>query len=118
VTLPGPSAPPPQVGGGVFEVDIAQAPKAIRELEAARRELESIKRDAVYLGQISPPTRDQVSIDAAQALAMKATSGPHSFLEALTQGIAEIQRMVDALRASFEAYERSDQVGRAHYSET
>ena len=57
-----------QPGGGSFVVDIAQAPKAIRELEDARRELESIKQDAQALGHVNPPARDQVSLDAAQVL--------------------------------------------------
>jgi hypothetical protein len=43
-----------QPGGGSFAVDIAQAPKAIRELEQAREELQEIKRDATYLGQVNP----------------------------------------------------------------
>ena len=39
-----------QPGGGSFAVDIAQAPKAIRELEEAREELQAIKRDATLPG--------------------------------------------------------------------
>jgi hypothetical protein len=99
----------------MFEVNIAEAPRAIRELERAREELEGIKRDTVHLGHIDPQARDDVSIDAARALMRTATDGPGSFLEALTQGIAEIQRMVDALRSSFEAYQLSDQSGREQY---
>jgi hypothetical protein len=109
VTLPGPSAPPPQVGGGVFEVDIAQAPTAIRQLQQALEELKSIRRDAVALGQIHPPTRDQVSLDAASALARAAIGGPSSFVQALDHGITELDGMVRSLEAGFEAYRRQDE---------
>ena len=93
-----------QPGGGSFAVDIAQAPKAIRELEQAREELQAIKRDATLLGQVNPPTRDQVSLDAAQLLGRSASGGPTSFAEALTAGIEEISRMIEALRSGFAAY--------------
>lgn len=107
---------PQPVGGGSFDVDITRAPQAIRQLEEARDELESIKRDAVYLGQIRPPTNDRVSIDAAQALAEKATLGPGSFIGSLTQGIEEITRMIEALRSGFAAYQQSDDDARSRLS--
>ena len=98
-----------QPGGGSFAVDIARAPKAIRELEQARDELQEIKRDATYLGQVNPPARDQVSLDAAQALGQVGVGGPTSFVEALTAGIEEISRMIEALRSGLATYERGDQ---------
>jgi hypothetical protein len=100
--------PPRAVGGGAFDVDITQAPQAIRQLEQAREELESIKRDAVYLGQIRPPSNDQVSLDAARALGETATTGPGSFIASLTLGIEELTRMIDSLRSGFADYQRTD----------
>jgi hypothetical protein len=102
---------PQPVGGGAFDVDISQAPRAIRQLEDARRELESIKNEAVSLGGITPPTRDQVSVDAALVLSMTATQGPGSFVEALNSGIEEISRLIQALRSSFDQYQRNDDDG-------
>jgi hypothetical protein len=98
------SAPggPDGVGGGMFEVDIAEAPRAIRELEQARGELESIKVEAVRLGQVNPPATDTVSVEAAQILEQAAVAGPRSFLQALTEGVAEIDRLIASLRAGFE----------------
>ncbi|GAA4932720.1 hypothetical protein EV188_103723 [Actinomycetospora succinea] len=99
---------PVPVGGGSFTVDISRAPDAIRELEQAKLELEGIKRDAVYLGQVAPPTNDLVTLDAARVLGDKAAVGPTSFISALTQGIEEISRMIEALRLGFAEYERTD----------
>ena len=107
---------PVPVGGGSFEVDITRAPDAIRELEQAKAELESIKRDAFYLGQVSPPTQDLVTRDAVRVLGDRATVGPSSFVGSLTQGIEEITRMIEALRAGFAAYERSDNEARSGLS--
>lgn len=107
---------PEPVGGGSFDVDITRAPQAIRQLEQARDELESIKRDAVYLGQIEPPAHDRVSLDAAQVLGEKATLGPGSFIGSLTQGIEEITRMIDGLRSGLAAYEQSDDAARSQLS--
>jgi len=97
-----------QPSGGSFDVDIAQAPKAIRELEQARDELKDIKRDAIALGQVNPPARDQVSLDAAQKLSEVGVGSAGSLMQALDGGIAEIERLVGALRTGFAAYERDD----------
>lgn len=99
---------PVPVGGGSFEVDISRAPDAIRELEGALEELRSIRQDATQLGQVVPPTNDLVTRDAAHVLGLKATSGPGSLLQALEAGIAELERMILALRAGFAAYEEAD----------
>ncbi|GAA4784119.1 hypothetical protein GCM10023200_17120 [Actinomycetospora chlora] len=108
--------PPRAVGGGAFDVDITQAPQAIRQLEQALEELRSIRQDATLLGHITPPTTDQVSIDAARALGMTATGGPTSFLAALEAGIAELDRMIQALRAGLSAYQEGDEQGRSRLS--
>src|SRR3954451_4213966 len=107
-TPPPPPLPPP-VGGGTFQVDISRAPEAIRDLEAARDELRAIKDEATTLGQVHPPARDQVSLDAAQVLGQAAVEGPNSFVRALNDGINEITRMIDALHAGFSAYQQSDE---------
>ncbi|MFC5137051.1 hypothetical protein ACFPK1_02315 [Actinomycetospora rhizophila] len=107
---------PVPVGGGSFEVDISRAPEAIRELEQAKVELEGIKRDAFYLGQMAPPTNDLVTRDAARVLGDKAAFGPTSFISAVTQGIEEITRMIEALQLSFAEYERSDDEARSGLS--
>jgi hypothetical protein len=98
-----------QPGGGSFAVDSARAPKAIRELEDARRELESIKQDAQVLGQVNPPARDQVSLDAALVLGRLAVGGPGALIPALDQGIREIGNMIEALRSGFENYRGGDE---------
>ena len=98
-----------QPGGGSFVVDIAQAPKAIRELEEAREELQrssgtprswgrSILQHATRSASMPPRSWDR-----------SASGGPTSFVEALTAGIEEISRMIEALRSGFAAYERGDQ---------
>lgn len=107
---------PEPVGGGSFDVDITRAPQAIRQLEDALAELKRIKRDAVVLGQIRPPTADAVSRDAAQKLREIAVGGQGSFLQALDQGIAELQRMIDTLRSGLAAYERADDVASVAFS--
>ncbi|MEJ2888799.1 hypothetical protein [Actinomycetospora aeridis] len=99
---------PVPVGGGRFEVDMSRAPEAIRELESARSELEAIRDEVAGLGRIVPPTRDQVTIDAAQVLSARAVGGPNSMIDAVASGIDEINRLIDALRAGFAEYERGD----------
>ncbi|MHC1558056.1 hypothetical protein ACR9E3_03825 [Actinomycetospora sp. C-140] len=102
---------------GSFSVDISQAPGAIRELEQARRELVSIRSEAQTLGQVNPPSRDQVSLDAAQALGLAGVGSPASFMQALDGGIQELSRMIDALRASFENYRAGDEQARSALSQ-
>ena len=80
---------PPGVGGGDFAVDLANAPRAIRELEeAARNSVRSRRRRA--LGRVTPPSQDQVSLDAAHVLGVSAVGGNGSFIQALDHGIQQI----------------------------
>jgi hypothetical protein len=102
-----------QPGGGSFAVDIARATKAIRELEQARDELYAIRDEAQSLGQVNPPTRDQVSLDAAQLLGQAGVGGPTSFQAALDQGITELTKQIEALRAGFAAYQSNDEASAA-----
>lgn len=107
--LGGPVPAPAPVGGGAFDVDIARAPQAIRELQQARVELQRIRQDALSLAEVRPPAADQVSLDAAQKLSETANGGPQSFMAALEAGIEEITRMMEALRSGFAAYEAADE---------
>lgn len=121
ITLPdGRTVPryrPPEVGGGMFTVNLDQAPQAIRELEEALHELQAIREDAQALGRISPPTRDQVSADAAQVLGLAATGGPGSMVEALTLGMQHVQNMITNLKVALEQrYPQSDEDARAAYN--
>jgi hypothetical protein len=100
----------------MFEVDIAEAPRAIRELELAAEELRAIQRDAMSLAHVNPPALDEVSQDAAAELGRRANGGPQSLNEALTQGIAELERMMGALRSGFAAYRSGDEEGSTAYS--
>jgi hypothetical protein len=105
---------PTEVGGGAFEVDLAQAPQAIRKLEQALDELQQIREDAQALGRVTPPTRDQVSVDAATSLGLVATGGPGSLVDALTLGMSELRSMINNLRGALEhQYPRTDDDGRA-----
>jgi hypothetical protein len=107
---------PAPVGGGSFVVDITQAPQAIKQLEDALEELRSIRQEATLLGHLTPPTTDQVSLDAAHVLGLTAAGGPGSFLAALESGIAELERMIQALRVGFDAYQATDSSGRSRLS--
>lgn len=100
---------PPEVGGGTFEVDLTQAPAAIRQLEEAARELGDIRREAEQLGRIIPPTRDQVSRDAADLLQVTAVGGNGSFTQALDNGIQQLNAVIVALRSALAQYGRTDQ---------
>jgi hypothetical protein len=78
-------------------------------LEAARNELYAIRDEAQSLAQISPPSRDQVSLDAARLLGERGAGGPTSFQAAIDSGIVEITKMIDALRSGFAAYRATDE---------
>lgn len=112
VTLPdGRAVPrfrPPEVGGGEFTIDLARAPEAIRELEAAARELGEIRREAERLGKIAPPTSDLVTRDAAAMIGATAIGGSSSFVAALDSGLLQIQGMITALRTAMTEYSRVD----------
>jgi len=115
VTQPGgPSSDPiSPVGGGAFEVNIAEAPRAIRELEHARDELYAIRDETQSLAQVNPPARDQVSLDAARLLGERGVGSPTSFQAAVDAGIVEVTKVIDALRAGFAAYNSSDETASA-----
>ena len=117
VTLPdGTSVPryrPPEVGGGSFTVDLDRAPEAIRELEAAARELGEIRREAEELGRVAPPTQDLVTRDANDLLRASAVGGNGSFAQALDSGIQQINGMITALRVALEDYRRVDELNEA-----
>lgn len=112
VTLPDgrtiPRYRPPEIGGGSFTVNLERAPEAIRELEAARDELNSIRRDALDLGRVTPPTNDLVTRDAATLLGVTATGGSGSFVSALDAGIAQIEAMISNVREAMSAYRSAD----------
>lgn len=114
MTGPGGAAPAP-VGGGAFEVDIARAPQAIRELEQARDELRNLKNEAQSLAHVNPPARDEVSVEAAALLGQRATGGPGSLMETLDAGINELSKMIGALRSGFDAYRSNDAEGETQY---
>lgn len=103
---------PVPVGGGSFEVDISRAPEAIRELEQARQELRGIRDEALSLADVPAPTSDLVSQDAARVLGQKASGAPGSFMEAVDAGIAEVTRMIEALRVGFAEYQAADEHAR------
>ncbi|GLZ45919.1 hypothetical protein Acsp06_21040 [Actinomycetospora sp. NBRC 106375] len=60
------------------------------------------------LTQVDPGARDEVSLDAARALGLKAQGDAGSFADALDAGIDEVGRMIEDLRAGFDAYRQSD----------
>ncbi|MDD7920041.1 hypothetical protein [Actinomycetospora callitridis] len=99
---------PPGVGGGDFAVDLADAPRAIRGLEEAARELFDIRREAERLGKVTPPSRDQVSLDAATLLGVSAVGGNGSFLQALDQGIQQVNDLIAGLRSAMAGYGGAD----------
>jgi hypothetical protein len=117
VSAPGGPDPVAPVGGGMFEVNIAEAPKAIRELEHARDELASIREDAIGLAVVRPPAVDDVSVDAAKCLSLRAKGGPRSLMQALDEGIQETTRLIEALRSSFALYQQGDGSGRRSFAE-
>jgi hypothetical protein len=100
----------------VFEVDVSRAPDAIRQLEHARDELKDIKREALALGQVSAPAADEVSVDAAAALGRVAVGNDRSFVQALDEGIAEMERMISALGSAFSAYHEGQSDGARSFS--
>lgn len=104
---------PPEVGGGTFEVDLTQAPAAIRQLEEAVRELGDIRREAERLGRITPPTQDKVSRDAADYLQSTAVGGHGSFAQALDSGIYQINNMIAALQSALTRYGKTDEENKA-----
>lgn len=99
------SAPSP---GGSFRLDLDHAPEAIKELEAAREELVSIKEQALALGKVDPGSADSVSIDAAAMLSAVAVSGPTSLTAALDAGIHQIDELIISMSADLRDYQQNE----------
>lgn len=99
---------PPPAGGTGFRVDLERAPQAIRELEDALDQLQDLRRDALRLGRVVPPTSDPVSRDAAEVISAAAVGGPGSLLVALEAGIDQITNLVNALRHDLQRYQTGD----------
>ncbi len=80
---------PAPAAGGAFSIDLDRAPEVLRDLQDARDELEDF---AVRprLGKVDPGSRDQVSLDAAQALEAVATGGHGSLVEAVNAGLHQL----------------------------
>lgn len=95
----------PQAGG--FRVDTDGMSGAITELEDALAELRRIRDDVRLLQDVRPPSKDQVSADAAHVLGMKANGGG-SMAAALEAGIAQVTETIDALRTATGGYESAD----------
>ena len=104
---------PPEVGDGIFKVDLQQAPAAIRQLEEAAKELGDIRREAERLGRITPPTQDQVSRHAADCLQIAAVGGNGSFAQALDSGLLQINNMIAGLRSVLAQYGKTDEENEA-----
>ncbi|MEJ2862865.1 hypothetical protein [Actinomycetospora flava] len=117
ITLPDggvvPRYRPPAVGGGMFTVDLDQAPQAIRELEEAARELVEIRREAEELGRVTPPTQDLVTRDANDQLRASAVGGNGSFTQALDSGIMQVNGMIAALQKALADYRGADEQNEA-----
>lgn len=99
---------PAPVGGGTFQVDLARAPEAIRELEYALDELQKLKAHAASLGKIDPESRDSVSLDMAAMLGATAVGGPGSLDAALDAGIAEVKHLITAMTDDLARYRATD----------
>lgn len=99
---------PPPVGSDQFRIDLERAPRAIRELEDARDQLRHLKTEAIALGKVTPPTQDQVSLDAARLLEATAVGGDGSLVAALDSGIRQIEELVTSLRRDVASYRTVD----------
>jgi hypothetical protein len=99
---------PAPAGGGAFSVDLERAPEVLKDLHAAVGQLRDLRRDALQLGKVNPGSRDQVSVDAAQALGTVAVGGPGSFVEAVTAGIERLEALIRAVETELRAYSGSD----------
>ena len=103
-----PRVGPPAVGGGSFSVDMERAPEAIRGLEEALALLKKVRQNAVALGTVVPPGKDQVSSDAAKLLGAAAVGGQGSLVVALDAGASRLQALIDGLRDDLQAYDRTE----------
>ncbi|WP_433802613.1 hypothetical protein [Actinomycetospora sp. CA-084318] len=103
---------PVAAAGDSFSVDLAQAPRVLEELYAARDELQRVRMDALRLGQIDPGTGDEVSRDAATVFGSIATGGRGSLVEAINGGIAKMGELISALEAELASYRSAEQENR------
>ncbi|GLZ51380.1 hypothetical protein [Actinomycetospora sp. NBRC 106378] len=95
-----------------FTVDLEAAPGVLRELYAARDELQQVRMDALRLRQIDPGTQDEVSRDAASVLGAIAAGGSGSLVEAVNGGIARLGQLIGALEAELASYQAAEQENR------
>ena len=107
--IPRQVVPAPAGGGGSFSIDLERAPQVLRDLEDARRQLESLKAEARFLGKVDPGTDDEVSRDAAAVLGAVAVGGRGSLIEALDGGVRRLDDLIDSIRAEIATYLSSDQ---------
>ncbi|MDL5159284.1 hypothetical protein [Actinomycetospora termitidis] len=104
--VPGPG------GGDAFTVGLDTAPTVLRELRAARDELQQVRSDAFALGTIDPGSQDEVSRDTAIVLGAVATGGTGSLIEAVDGGIRRLGELIDAIEAELAAYWSTEQANR------
>lgn len=102
-------------GAGGFQVKLQETAQAITELAAARDELMAIREEARDLAQITSPSADEVSRDAAMALGLKAEGSPGSFIGALSAGITQIESTIAGLQESLAAYRRDDETAASSF---
>jgi hypothetical protein len=114
--IPRQVAPAP-AAAGAFSIDLERAPEVLRDLQDARNELQDLRRDASRLGKVDPGSRDQVSLDAAQALEAVATGGRGSLVEAINAGLHQLDGLIAAIEAELAAYRRTDQAQAARFDD-
>ena len=100
--------PPPTIGSGQFTVDLERAPQALRELRAAKINLQSLLHDASLLANVNPPGSDSVSRDAAQALSATAIGGPGSLRSALSAGIDHLSKLIEKVDQDLRRYGQTE----------
>lgn len=101
---------------GGFHVDRAAAPQAVEELRQAAAELRAIQKEAERLGNVVPPSADEVSHDAAVMLGGAAAGRPGSFSEALKAGIQQLDEHIRNMEAALADYGSSDETAAADFS--
>ncbi|MCA1822143.1 MAG: hypothetical protein LC644_10475, partial [Pseudonocardia sp.] len=100
-----------------FQLDLAQAPKAIAAFREAAEGLRDLKDDARQLAEISAPGLDAVSINAAKEIGQWAASHePGSLRSALESGAMQLEKAADALEQSLNTYRNADETNAAHLS--
>lgn len=100
----------PGAAGGHFAVDLDRAPQAIKDLEGALDQLYELREQALSLGRVVPPARDQVSADAARAFEMAAVGGEKSLLRALDAGIEQLTGLIASMNDELRQYSGTETV--------